>query len=121
MIGILLVAAVLIVVLRRNSPEQAFALTVACLCVVGIALLEQTSQLLERISAFSYLPNGEFLQAAVKAVGLSILTQTASDTCSDFGQSALAGKIELAGKLAILAVAMPLFDTLLEMIQRMLE
>ena len=41
--------------------------------------------------------------------------QTAADVCRDAGQTALAGKLELGGRLALLIVALPLFRRLLDL------
>ncbi len=43
------------------------------------------------------------------------MTQLASDACSDAGEKALAAKAELAGKLAMLLIALPLFEKVAEM------
>jgi stage III sporulation protein AD len=38
------------------------------------------------------------------------LAQFAADACRDAGESALASKMELAGKITILILALPLFE-----------
>jgi len=53
----------------------------------------------------------------VKAVGICYITQFASDTCKDAGQTAIYGKIELAGKVAICISALPLYKDLLSLTQ----
>jgi stage III sporulation protein AD len=44
------------------------------------------------------------------------LTQLATDACKDAGETAIAGKLELAGKIAIVILSLPLFNSLVNLI-----
>ena len=50
-----------------------------------------------------------------KALGICLLTQLAADACKDAGESALASKAELAGKLMLLMLALPLFEKIAQL------
>ena len=58
---------------------------------------------------------------AIKAVAIALMAQSVQDLCMEAGQTALAGRVELAGKVAVLLAAMPLFtvltDTLLALLR----
>ena len=45
----------------------------------------------------------------LKALGACWLAQFAADACRDAGEGALASKVELAGKTAVLLLILPLF------------
>lgn len=60
--------------------------------------------------------DGDSFGVLLKAIGICILTQFASDICRDAGESALASKLELAGKCTVLLLALPLFETTIERI-----
>ena len=45
-----------------------------------------------------------------KTLGICFLAQFAADSCRDAGESALASKVELAGKISILVLSLPLFE-----------
>ena len=45
-----------------------------------------------------------------KTLGICFLAQFAADSCRDAGESALASKVELAGKISIVILALPLFE-----------
>ena len=51
----------------------------------------------------------EYGAVLFKALGVCFLAQFAADSCRDAGESALASKVELAGKVLILLLALPLF------------
>jgi len=73
----------------------------------------------------SYLPAagiGETrLKVLLKSLGICFLSQLAADACRDVGQSAIAGKVELAGRMAVLLSALPLFGELLELAMKLIS
>ena len=50
-----------------------------------------------------------------KALGICLITQLASDACKDAGEAALAAKADLAGKVTLLVLALPLFQKIGEL------
>ena len=52
--------------------------------------------------------NGDALACVWKAAGILILTQAVQDVCREAGHAALAGRVEMLGRLAALAAALPL-------------
>ena len=49
------------------------------------------------------------------------LTQLTADTCRDAGETALAAKAELVGRVLLLAVAVPLFQDLLTLVTALMS
>ena len=117
-IGLLLSAAVLSALLRAQRPELAMGLgLVAGVLVVGV-LLGQVSSLvgvLRRMLALGGLSDG-YLSVVLRAAGVCLLTQLTADTCRDAGETALAGKAELTGRVLMLLLAVPLFQQVLTLI-----
>ena len=54
--------------------------------------------------------SGEYGVILLKTLGVCFLTQLSADSCRDAGEGALAAKVELAGKLFIVILALPLFQ-----------
>jgi stage III sporulation protein AD len=52
--------------------------------------------------------DGGWLKLLLKALGIAVLIQTSADLCRDNNNAALAGAVELAGKVMILTLAIPL-------------
>ena len=59
---------------------------------------------------------GKYALILFKALGLCWLAQFAADSCRDAGESALASKVELAGKTAVLLTTLPLFSEVGELV-----
>ncbi len=114
--GVVVIAAFLAVLLRQQRPEQAMA--VGLLAGIGILALVLTKAVpvfstLQDLLGTAALPE-EYGQVLFKALGICLLTQLAADACKDAGESALAAKAELAGKLFLLMLALPLFEKIAE-------
>ena len=113
-----LVGAVLCLVIQKKSPELGLVLALAvALLVVGLGL-----ELVGAILDFAALLQDAaglspaLLRPVLKTVGIGILTRIAADICKDAGQSAIAGAVELAGTVAALYIALPLMQTVFQMI-----
>ena len=55
----------------------------------------------------------EYVQVLFKSLGLCFITQIACDACRDLGESAIASKVEAAGKISVLLISLPLFEQIL--------
>ena len=62
-----------------------------------------------------------YLAVMLKVIGVAYLAQFASDLCRDAGEGAVAGKVELAGRVLILALCLPVFAAILELIGSILS
>ena len=62
----------------------------------------------------------KYFTVALKSVALGIITQFAGDTCRDFGCNSIAAKAELAGKISIFLICLPLLDELFAVIIKLL-
>lgn len=58
-------------------------------------------------------------QILLKAVGMTILGQLAAALCKDAGESALAYTVQLAAKVGVLAVSLPLLTQLLAIFEEL--
>lgn len=117
-----LLASAVSLVLKRKNPELAVPLAAAVCCVSLAALtglLRPVLAVMEKAKSLSGLGEAYFLPVT-KCVLIGILTKTAADLCRDSGQSALAGAVELGGAVGAMFVSLPLLETLLGLLERLL-
>ena len=116
-IGSALVMCVMIITVEPLKPELSLLLAIACGIVMTVFLLGFVSPVIDEISliASSGGIDSDMIAVVIKSFGICVAVQTASDLCRDSGQTAIAGKLELGGRLALLIVAMPLFRRLLDL------
>ena len=111
-------AALMALLLRRLKPEVGLAASMAAgvlLCVLVLPHLAQLLQGLESIARAGGLADG-YMAQLLKVCGVSLLTDFAAQTCRDAGEGGLAVKVELGGRVALLALSLPFMETLLTQI-----
>ena len=115
--GIVVVLCALL--LKNEKAEYAVFISMSgCLMIFlfGISKLEVILTAIGRLEG--YLGAGsEYLPILLRIVGITYLAEFASDLCRDAGFSAVAGQVELAGKLTIMAVSLPVIIGLLEALE----
>ena len=62
----------------------------------------------------------EYITLLLKMIGVTYLSEFSSAICRDAGYSAVAGQIELVGKLTILTIGMPIVFALFELMATMI-
>lgn len=114
-----LVASAVCLLLKKSNPEMGLALSVL-VCAGAFALvaglLSPVMEILEAARKLSGLSEALFYPV-IKAVGIGIWVKLSSDVCRDSGQGAMAGCMEIAGAICALYVALPLMETLLDMLE----
>ncbi|MBC8569607.1 stage III sporulation AC/AD family protein [Zongyangia hominis] len=122
-IGIGIVGMVLAVLLKQYKPEYAIGVSLAVGVTVFLVVLVQSLPIFEQIRDLFSNINMEFEYTGIlfKSLGICFVTQLASDACVDAGQTAIASKIEIAGRVAVLLVSLPLFNVLLSIASKLIN
>jgi len=113
---ICLITSFLSIILKPKSAEYALGLTMMAGVLVMIWIVRNISAPIKEISdrLSEYGVKTEYFKIALKAVGLAYITDFIADACRDSGQASMAAKAELAGKVAIFVLSVPLFISVLE-------
>lgn len=121
MIAVGLISCVLVLVVKQYRPELGLLVSIAAGCVILLAVLMKFTPVIEQLKSLVYNSGikKEYLSIMIKSLGICYLTQFASDICNDFGQTSLASKIELCGRVTLAALSMPLMITLIETVSKM--
>lgn len=61
-----------------------------------------------------------YVETILKIIGIAYIAEFAAQITKDAGQGAIASKIELAGKILILAMAIPILSVLIETIIKLI-
>lgn len=120
-LGAALMVTVLLIIVRKERPEIAVLLSVAAASLILTALLKNINQVLLVFNnlALKTQLNLSYLKLIVKIVGLAYLAGFGAQICKDAGEGGMAAKIELAGKIFILTLGIPIMVGLLELILKM--
>lgn len=116
LIVLCIITALLALSLRGQRPEFAMLLSLGCGVFVLLNLLGQMKGILsglERVMA-GLSGQSELTGIILKALGICIVAELGSQCCRDAGEAAIATKVELAAKTALVLMCMPVFTQLLE-------
>ena len=62
----------------------------------------------------------EYFPIILKVLGIAYITESAAAICQDAGEKSIASKVELAGKIAIFFAAIPVFTSLLDLLNSLI-
>lgn len=116
--GFAVCAAVMAMLLRRLRPEAGLALTIAAGAMAALLTLPTLSQVVAGITALAGLGGVKdgYMTQLLKVGGVSLLMDFAAQTCRDAGENGLAMKVELGGRVMLIALALPFMEALLRQI-----
>lgn len=121
-IGVAIVGAVSALILKEQKPQLAIVVGIATAVVLFLMVLSQVEYVLNvvTITATGLDINTEYIAAIFKMIGISYLSQFGSEICRDAGQNAIAAKVELAGKVMIVALSVPILIELMNLLVNLL-
>lgn len=121
--GFGLLAVILCVTVRQLRPESAVFVNIAAglmILIVSVRMLSPSVQAIGELADRAGL-SGSFAELLLKALAISYITTLSSDCARDAGEAALGSKLELAGRVAIAALSLPVFTQLAGLITSMIN
>ena len=121
-IGIGITSLILIIIIKQYKPEFSIYISIIAGALILLLVLDKLSgivQLLSNIASKASL-NNKFLEILLKITGIAILTEFAVSICKDSGESSIANKIDLGGKVIIISMSIPIISSLLETVIQVL-
>lgn len=117
-----LVATFLALIVKEQKPNFAFLLIVFVGCTIFLFLVDQISSIINMLEklAVNAKVNMVYVETILKIIGIAYIAEFAAQITKDAGQGALASKIELAGKIIILAMAIPILTVMIETIIKLI-
>ncbi len=118
-----MVGVTISILLKQYLPEYSLLVTLAT-CI--IILFWVTVNIIPVVGKLTYFiekakVHSDYGSIVFKSLGLAFIVQLVSDVCKDVGESAIASKVELAGKIAILVISLPLFEKIISIVFEMIE
>jgi len=108
--------------LKQTRPEYSSFISLAvCVCIF-LYLLSKLETVLGYLGQLEEMVDmdGIYLDTVLKMLGITYITQFASDICKDAGYQAISSQIELFAKISILFLSFPVLMGLVQTIQEVL-
>ena len=117
-VGLGLVATFLAAVLNQHKSSITSLFIVFVGSVMFLLLIDQIHsilQMIERVASEAKVSN-VYVETLLKIIGIAYIAEFGAQITKDAGQGAIASKIELAGKILILVMAIPILTVVIETI-----
>ncbi len=116
--GIGIISTIIIVILKSMKPDFAMYVAIVTGIVIFMLLIGKISAVVDLLREFSVRVNIKnlYLNTLLKITGIAYIAEFGAEICRDAGESAVASKIELAGKVLIMVIAAPVITSLLDLI-----
>ena len=122
-VGFLGIAGILLAVQFRGSkPEYASYIGLAVSIIIFCFSMRQMETITGQFMKIrSYLSGSEeYLSILFRVIGITYICEFSSDICRDAGYQAVAGQIEVLGKLGVMFAGLPILFAVIEQIQSFL-
>ncbi len=120
--AVALSAVILIVIVKNYKPEYGILTTLGCSILLLYLLTDSLKYGFAYISKlYNDLENGKtYFPILIKVMIIAYITEFTSQLCKDTGETSIASKIELGGKILIFCVAIPIFSSILQLVDNLL-
>ena len=121
-IGVGLIALIIIIIVRQYKPEFTLYISLLAGAIILLILLDKIDAIVSLLTSLANKTaiNNEFLVLLIKITGIAFLTEFAVSVCKDSGESAIANKIDMGGKVIIVSMSIPIISSLLETVVEIL-
>jgi stage III sporulation protein AD len=121
-VGLGIVVSILILVIRQQRPELAVQLSLALGVIIFMMVVGKISLILDLFRELANRANVNqlYLNTVLKIIGIAYIAEFGAQVCRDAGEGAIAGKIEFAGKIFIMVLAVPIIAVVLDTVVKLL-
>ncbi|HHW92319.1 MAG TPA: stage III sporulation protein AD [Firmicutes bacterium] len=121
-VGIGIVVTILVMLLREERPELALLLSLTAGIMIFLLLMDRIATVFNLLQQLAFRADLDllYLNTVLRIVAIAYIAQFGSQICRDAGESAIGGKIELAGKIMIMFLAVPLLLVILDSVLQLL-
>ena len=121
-IGLGFIVTLLILVIKQQRPELAVQLGLTLSAIIFLMVLSKLNVVLDLFRDLAEKANISqvYLNTILKIIGIAYVTEFGAQVCRDAGEGAVAGKIEFAGKILVMVMAVPIIALVLDTIVRLI-
>lgn len=113
-----MIASLLYIILKDVNASFAFFTLLITGIIIFIIIIQQITLIFKLIESLGEKAtiDGMFLDTILKIIGIAYIAELGASLTKDAGLSSVATKIELAGKIFILLLAVPIITAVIEAI-----
>ena len=115
-IGIGFIALIIAIILKQYRPEFAIYVSIIAGVLILLFLSDKITEIFNLVESMSTKSNinSKYIMILIKITGIAILPEFAVSVCKDANETSIASKIDMGGKVLIIAISLPIIRALLE-------
>lgn len=113
-----IIASILYIVTKALNSSFAFYIIIIMAVIIFLSIIQQIGAIFQLIERLGQRANveGMYMKTILQIIGIAYIADLGSSIVKDAGLSSVAAKIELAGKILILVLAVPIITAVIEAI-----
>jgi stage III sporulation protein AD len=117
-----LVALIIVMVVKNERNDIAVFLSLVAGIMIFIFMISKLTIVVNFLQSLSNKANIDvvYLDTVFKVLGIAYLSSFCSEVCKDAGEGSIAAKVEFAGKILILTLAIPLLMAVMRSILKIM-
>ena len=121
-IGIGFFTLIITIILKEYKKEYAIYAVLSGGLIIIFYSMDTIKSIIDFINTLSNNQNynSEFISLLLKITGISILTEYAVSICKDSGENSIANKIDFGGKVIVISLSIPVMQTTLTTLTKLL-
>lgn len=120
--GIAISGILMVSIVKAFKPELAIYIVLSTVIIILIISMEQLTYVFQFLkSVYNDMSYGkEYFPIIIKVLVVAYLSDFTAQLCNDAGESAIGSKVELAGKIIIFYISLPILISILKLINSIL-
>lgn len=121
-VGLGLISTILILIIKEQKPLFAFLIAASTSILIFLFLIGKMSAVISELEQMAESAGVQmiYLKTILKIIGIAYIAEFGSQIVRDAGQDSIATKIELAGKVLIMVLAIPIIGIIIETVMKLL-
>lgn len=121
-VGLGLLATILILVIKEQKPIFAFLIAASTGIIIFMFLIGKIGGIIDVLEQLAESSGVQmiYLKTILKIIGIAYIAEFGAQIVRDAGQESIASKIELAGKVLIMVLAIPIISIIIETVMKLL-
>ena len=121
-VGIGFISLIILMIIKQYRPEFSLYVSLMAGALILMLVMDKMSGIIDLLKNLANRTsvNNEFLVLLIKITGIAFLTEFTVSICKDSGETAIASKVDMGGKVLIIAMSIPIIASLLETILKIL-
>ncbi|MCX7885198.1 MAG: stage III sporulation protein AD [Caloramator sp.] len=113
-----IISTIIVVMLKDERPEIAMQISLVAGILIFLFMIGRITVVIQALQQIATKVNIEFtyINVVLKIIAIAYLTSFGIEICKDAGQTSIAGKIEMAGKILIITLSIPVLMAVMDMV-----